>query len=71
MITISDNLTPGSLCASSANKNYLKLFISRNHMLEVSIRYKKLNLHFFSDQTMTSFLKMAFGEKDPIWTKIS
>ena len=62
---------PGSLCASESNKNYLKLFISRNHMLEVSIRYKTLNLHFFSDQTMTSFLKMAFGEKNPIWKKIS
>ena len=62
---------PGSLFVRIANINYLILFISRNDMLTVSIRYKTLNLHFFSDQTMTSFLKMAFGEKDPIWTKIS
>lgn len=61
----------GFLWISSEDNNYLKLFISGNHMLEISIRYKTLNLHFFSDQTMTSFLKMAFGEKNPIWTKIS
>lgn len=64
-------ISPGSLCTSTSNQNYLKLFISGNYMLEVSIRHKELELYFYSDQTMASFMKMAFGQKDPIWMKIS
>jgi hypothetical protein len=51
-------ISPGSLCNSPANRNYLKLFVSRNCVFEV-----------YNDEHEPRF-KCARLQTSSMWTKI-
>ena len=51
----------GSLCARSEDNNYLKLFISGNYVLEISIHERITALWLYSDKEMALLQVIHFG----------
>ena len=62
---VDKNLMIGSLCARSEDNNYLKLFISGNYVLEISVHERIIALWLYSDK------EMAFLQVNPLWLRIS
>ena len=64
-------ISPGSLCVRSANRNYLKLFVSHNYVFEVYIGEHEQRLIRYSDESVAGFFKCARLQTSSMWTKIS
>ncbi len=63
-------ISPGSLCNSLANRNYLKLFVSRNCVFEVYNDEHEQKLVQYTDRTIELFFKCARLQTSSMWTKI-
>lgn len=55
----------GFLWISSEDNNYLKLFISGNYVLEISVHERIIALWLYSDK------EMALLQVNPLWIRIS
>lgn len=62
---VDKNLMIGFLWISSEDNNYLKLFISGNYVLEISVHERITALWLYSDK------EMALLQVNPLWIRIS
>lgn len=62
---VDKNLMIGFLWISSEDNNYLKLFISGNYVLEISVHERIIALWLYSDK------EMALLQVNPLWIRIS